>query len=305
MSAVEASSAPTVLTPQQVADYHRDGYLLVERLIGADLLAQLHDTVAIFLERSRSVPASDEVFDIAPGHSADAPRLRRLKMPDEQHPLFWEVASGILADVACDLIGPDVTFHHSKLNFKWSEANPAANAVRWHQDIQFYPHTNYSPLTIGLYLNDVGPGDGPLTVLPGSHDGPLYDQYDADGNWTGCLSDADAATLDESTVATLTGPAGSITIHNCRTVHSSPPATTAHGRPLLLNAYAAADAFPYMPNPSRSSHDRQLLRGRPARWARHDPRPCLVPPDWSGGYSSIFAAQSGEEKKPGERPSMM
>src|SRR5690606_35734640 len=151
-----------------------------------ELLARLHDVVAEFLERSRSISKSDDVFDVAPGHSAEAPRLRRLKTPDVQHPLFWEVASGILADVAADLIGPDVTFHHSKLNFKWSEANAKANAVRWHQDIQFYPHTNYSPLTIGLYLNDVGPTDGPLTVLRGSHNGPLYDQYDAAGNWTGC-----------------------------------------------------------------------------------------------------------------------
>jgi hypothetical protein len=37
------------------------------------------------------------------------------------------------------------------------------------------------------------------------------------------------------------------------------------------------------------------VRGRPARWARHDPRPCLVPPDWSGGYTSIFALQQGED----------
>lgn len=304
MSAVEARHAPTVLSPEQVAAYHRDGYLLVERLIGPELLGRLHQTVAKFLERSRAVDRSDDVFDLAPGHSAESPRLRRLKTPDEQDPLFWEVASGILADVAADLIGAEegggVTFHHSKLNFKWSEANAKANAVRWHQDIQFYPHTNYSPMTIGLYLNDVGSTDGPLTVLPGSHEGPLYDQYDADGNWTGCLSDADAATLDESKAVSLCGPAGSITVHNCRTVHSSPPATTAHGRPLLLNAYASADAFPYTVNPSVSRHDRQLLRGRPARWARHDPRPCLVPPDWSGGYSSIFAAQSGEEKKAGE-----
>lgn len=299
MSAVEARPMPSVLSPEQVEAYHRDGYLLVERLIDAELLARLHGTVAEFLERSRAVAKSDEVFDVAPGHGPDSPRLRRLKTPDAQHPLFWEVASGILADVAADLIGPDVTFHHSKLNFKWSEANPQANAVRWHQDIQFYPHTNYSPLTIGLYLQDVGETDGPLTVLPGSHEGPLYDQYDAEGNWTGCLTDADAATLEESRAVRLTGPAGSITVHNCRTVHSSPPATTAHGRPLLLNAYAAADALPYTPNPSRSPNDRRLLRGKPARWARHDPRPCLLPPDWSGGYSSIFAAQSGEEKKAG------
>jgi len=148
----------------------------------------------------------------------------------------------------------------------------------------------------------VGPGDGPLTVLPGSHEGPLYDQYDARGNWTGCLSEADAAALDTSNAQVLTGPAGSITIHNCRTVHSSPASTSPHARPLLLNAYASADALPYTPNPSRSSHDRALLRGQQVRWAHHDPRPCLLPPDWSKGYSSIYAAQAGEDSR---APAMM
>ena len=56
----------------------------------------------------------------------------------------------------------------------------------------------------------------------------------------------------------------------------------------------SADAFPYTVNPSASDHDRAVVRGQPARWACHDPRPCPLPPDWSGGYSSIFAAQAGE-----------
>jgi len=104
-----------------------------------------------------------------------------------------------------------------------------------------------------------------------------------------------AATIDDTKAALLTGPAGSITVHNCRTVHGSPPSAVTDGRPLLLNAYASADAFAYTSNPSYSSHYRALVRGEAARWAHHDPRPCLIPPDWSGGYTSIFAAQAGEE----------
>ena len=42
-------------------------------------------------------------------------------------------------------------------------------------------------------------------------------------------------------------------------------------------------------------HAYQLLRGEPVKWAHHDPRPCQIPPDWSGGYSSIYAAQSKED----------
>lgn len=28
------------------------------------------------------------------------------------------------ADIAVDLLGPDIKYHHSKLNFKWSDARP-------------------------------------------------------------------------------------------------------------------------------------------------------------------------------------
>ena len=38
-----------------------------------------------------------------------------------------------------------------------------------------------------------------------------------------------------------------------------------------------------------------VVRGKPARWAYHDPRPCMLPPDWSGGYTSIFAIQQSED----------
>lgn len=285
---------PRVLTQTQREFYFENGYLLVESLIDPGWIARLNRLTRDFVDHSRNQTRSDQNIDVAPEHSALAPMVRRLRRPDDQHPLFWEFASGLLADVAADLVGPDVVFHHSKLNFKWGGGG---DAVKWHQDIQFYPHTNYSSLTIGTYLADVGPDDGPLMVLPGSHDGPLYDLYGTDGNWTGHLRDADIAALDTSGAVSCPGPAGSITIHNCRTLHATAATNTQTGRPLLLNVYNSADAFPYTAVPDRSSHAGSVVRGAPARMAHHDPRPCPIPPDWSGGYSSIFAAQSGEDGK--------
>jgi hypothetical protein len=37
-----------------------------------------------------------------------------------------------------------------------------------------------------------------------------------------------------------------------------------------------------------------------ARAGHHDPRPCLLPPDWSGGCTSIFALQQQEDWTDGE-----
>ena len=285
-----------VLTQAQRKSYFDNGYVLVEALISDDWLEKLNRVTDSFVEKSRSAAASNDVFDLAPGHSAERPMVRRIRRPDSQDPLYWQFARDVLADVAADVVGPNVTFHHSKLNFKW---NDGADEVRWHQDAQFYPHTNYSPLTIGTYLHDTDRAHGPVAILPGSHDGPLYDQYDSDGNWVGHLSPADAAALDTGNLALLEGPAGSITVHNCRTVHSSPPSTAPGGRPLLLNAFTSADAFAYTPHPEPSENSFTIVRGERPRWSDVDPRPCQIPPDWSGGYTSIFAAQAGEDQQAG------
>ena len=73
------------------------------------------------------------------------------------------------------------------------------------------------------------------------------------------------------------------------------PCSSPEVRPLLLNCYSAGDAKACTPHPDPSSHAYEVVRGEPLRWRHHDPRPCEIPPDWSGGYTSIFAAQAGED----------
>ena len=287
---------PTLLGQDQRESYFENGYLLLEGVVPDEWVERLLEVTSDFVDQSRSLTKSDAIFDLEPGHSADSPRLRRLTSPVEQHEVYWEFASkSLLADIAADLVGPDVKFHHSKLNFKWAAGG---EEVKWHQDIQYWPHTNYSPLTIGVYLHDVGPEQGPLRVLPASHEGTLYSLYNDEDSWVGCLSERDVERLDLTPAEDLTGPAGSLTIHNCRTVHSSRRNESDLGRPLLLNVYSAADAFAYTPNPLPSRYAGAIVRGKPARWAHHDPRPCLLPPDWSGGYTSLFALQQEEDWEP-------
>ena len=288
------SIPPRVLTQKQREFYFAEGYLLVEKAIDDRWLARLRAATDELVERGRAVTKSDTVFDLEPGHRADAPRLRRVSNPVEQHPVYWEYCvDSPMPDIVADLVGPDVKFHHSKLNFKWAQGG---EEVKWHYDISFWPHTNYSPLTVGTYLYDCGMKQGPLGVLPRSHlIDPMLSQYDAKGNWTGCLSEADCAKLDLSKAAFLPGPAGSLTIHNCRTLHYSAKNESDLGRPLLLNTMTSADAFPYTVNPIKPKHDQALIRGKRAQFAHHDPRPCLIPPDWSKGYTSIFALQQQED----------
>ena len=286
-------SKPRVVSRQQQESYFENGYLLVENAVDKTTLRKLQVCTAKAIDDSRKVEISDAVWDIEPGHSADNPRLRRLTSPNDYDETYWNYASSEgITDILSDLIGPDIKFHHSKLNFKWAGGG---EEVKWHQDISFWPHTNYTPCTVGLYLEDCNDEQGPLGIIAGSHKGPLFNQYNEDNQWIGCLSENDVMRLDMSRETYLPGPAGSITIHNCRTVHGSKINRTDRPRPLLLNAYAAANAMTYTFNPARSKYDQHIVRGQAARWARHDPEPCLLPPDWSGGYTSIFSLQQEEE----------
>jgi ectoine hydroxylase len=285
-----------VLTQAQREFYFTEGYILLERVIGDDWLAKLRSATDELIERSRKVTKSDAVWDLEPDHRADAPRLRRVSAPVDQHPVYWDyISQSVVADIVADLVGPDVKFHHSKLNFKWAKGG---EEVKWHYDISFWPHTNYTPLTIGTYIYDCGMDQGPVGFIPKSHlIEPLFTQYDEAGKWVGCLSPEDLKRLDLSSAKYMVGPAGSLTLHNCRTVHGSPRNTSDLGRPLLLYTLSSADAFPYTVNPIRSSRDQAILRGKRALHAHHDPRPCLVPPDWSAGYTSIFDLQQKDERK--------
>ena len=281
------------LSQAQRQGYFRDGFIGVERLVSQQWLDNLNAATNEFVEISRNLQGKDRRFDLEPDHSFTMPRIRRLNSPVDHHETFWELASqGPFVDVAEDLLGPDVKFHHSKLNFKWGSGG---EEVKWHQDIQFWPHTNYQVLTIGVYLDDVTDDMAPMGVIPGSHDGPLYDLYNESIQWTGNIADKDIPQLDAGSVEYLGGPAGSITVHNCRSVHGSAPNLSPTPRPLFLCAYSAAHAIPITNLTAGAKYSEVIVRGVPARWAKFDPRPALLPPDWSKvGHKSIFERQQGK-----------
>ena len=135
-----------------------------------------------------------------------------------------------------------------------------------------------------------------MGVIPNSHNGPLYNLYDDNNEWTGALNDSDIDNLDVERAVYLGGLAGSITAHNCRCVHGSAPNRAAKPRPLLLCAYSAAHAIPITNLTAHGKYAEVIVRGQRAKWAEFDSRPVLMPPDWSKtGYKSIFEHQQGEQ----------
>jgi ectoine hydroxylase len=285
---------PALLSQGDRERYFRDGFVVVENAIGGNWLARLREVVDEKIAQSRDIVVSDAQFDLDPAHCVDAPRIRRLKKAVDQHSDLWAFASEPpMTEIAADLVGPSVKFHSSKLNFKWADGG---DEVKWHQDIQAWPHTNFSPVTLGVYLEDTDTEQGPLAVVPGSHRGELFDMYGADDRWHGAVSEADLARARTEQAVELVGPAGTVVAVHCRAVHGSRANHSARSRPLLLYVYSSADAFPLAAPPAPTSHTGDVVRGEPARFAHMEPLDCRMPPQWEKvGYGSIFTAQKSEE----------
>ncbi len=277
----------TELTSAQQQFYREQGYLLLENVISPTMLTALRDRIDAFLEESRGVVASNEIYDLDGSHCANAPRVRRLKDPHLRDPLFRSVCeSHAIVDPVAQLLGGTVRFDHSKLNFK----HPGASAeIHWHQDWAFYPYTNDDLLAVGVLVEDCTPENGPLMVIPGSHRGPVYDHH-RDGVFAGGIADDDVAPLLDRAVD-LTGPAGSITIHHVRTLHASRNNTGSSLRPLLLFSYAAVDAFPIFERYDLDEFDSRILRGEPVREGRMEALPFRLHLPRRPGTDSIYDDQ--------------
>ncbi|WP_420562432.1 phytanoyl-CoA dioxygenase family protein [Thalassobaculum sp.] len=232
-----------MLSREQIDFYNENGYLMVENAVTPEQLKALQETTYRLIDASRPVTETNDVYDLDDGHSPDNPRLTRIKLPHKQDPLYWDVLkNSAITEVLTDLLGPDTLIQTSKLNTK---APGGGQAVEWHQDWAFYPHTNDSMLAFGLMLEDVNESNGPLKVIPGSHRGPVLAHTNADGVFCGAVDPSDPDFhLDQA--VTLTGKAGSMTVHHARTLHGSAPNTSDRNRLILFYECHAADAWPIL-----------------------------------------------------------
>lgn len=286
-----------MLSAKQISFYRENGYLLVEDVVTAEQLERMRAIAYEFIEESRAVTESNEMFDLDEGHSAETPRLTRVKLPHKQHPYFDEILkrSGV-TEVLRDLLGENANLITAKLNTK---APGGGAAVEWHQDWAFYPHTNDDLLAFGLMLEDVDLANGPLQVIPGSHRGPVLNHMH-EGRFCGAV-DADDPEFDVSQAVTLTGKAGSMTVHHVRTLHGSAPNLSDRPRLILFYEIAKADAWPILGASSyihalgqqkfwEDLQDRTII-GEPCLQPRLESVPVRMPLPPSVGSGSIFQQQ--------------
>ncbi len=281
----------------QIETYRERGYLVVPGVLGPALLDEARAVTDDFVRRAASDP-DPVVFDI--GDVGGQPYVRRIKSPHRHHPLYADLIrnTGVL-DIVEDLVGGDIRLYGTKINLKLPGG--AGDAIEWHQDWGFYPHTNDDIAAVGILLDDMTRDNGPLLVVPGTHRGPVYSHLSDEGIFCGALDHRRVGdALDGADV--ITAPAGSVTLHHVRAVHASGPNLSGQARRIVFQNYAAADAWPLVgcgapgdrklcPGGDFEGYQALLVRGRD-RHPRLAPVPVRLPLPAAKDSSSVYTTQS-------------
>ena len=280
-----------MLDQRQIDFYHTRGYLGVPDVLTADEVTELRRTTDELVAGSRDVSEHTDVYDLESGHTADEPRVRRIKMPHLQHATYDRaLRHPKMLDIVAQLIGPGVRCRGTKLNMK---SAGFGSPVEWHQDWAFYPHTNDSILAVGVAIDDLNEENGGLLVVPGSHTGPTHSHHE-NGYFVGALTDTE---IDPADTVRLDVPAGGITIHHVRTLHGSAPNRSQSPRRLLLLELCAADAWPLIGPNSLEELEIGMLRGSVPLTPRLEDVPVRIPMPAYEGMSSIYDLQTKLEDR--------
>jgi ectoine hydroxylase-related dioxygenase (phytanoyl-CoA dioxygenase family) len=282
-----------MLTHAQIAKYNEIGAIVVPDVLTPQEVQTLRAVTSGFVERARGLTAHNDIYDLEDSHSADNPRVRRIKAAHLHHEAYAALTRHLrIVAVLQDLWGPHIRFDTAKLNMKCAGFGAP---VEWHQDWAFYPHTNDDLAAVGVMFDDMAMENGPLMIIPGSHRGPIFDHH-ADGVFCGAM-DPSNRDVDYDTALPLTGRAGSITVHHVRAVHGSAPNLSDRDRRLLLFQFRTADAWPILGFPAGiEAFDALLVAGEPQEpRLEHVPVRLPLPPARLQG--SLYENQKGMKNR--------
>ncbi len=222
------------LTPEQIAHFHEEGWLLLPELFAPEEVALLkREAEAIYAEHRPEVwrekngaprtAFAAHLYNEAFGLLARHPRMIR---PIEQ------------------IFGEPVYMHQFKINAK---AAFTGEVWQWHQDYGTWKRDDGMPepraMNIAVFLDAVMPINGPLLLVPKSHKaGDLEASHDLETTsyplWT---LDNDTVTrlVEKGGIVAATGKPGSMLMFHGNLVHGSAGNITPYPRKIVyltLNA---------------------------------------------------------------------
>jgi phytanoyl-CoA hydroxylase len=282
-----------MISEHDVGAYKRDGVIMVPDVLDAATLAGVRSVIAELVAGAAKTVEHTDIYDLEPGHTAENPRVRRIKTPHKVHAVFNDIVrSPAVLDILKKLIGPNLRLHGSKLNMKSAQYG---SPVEWHQDWAFYPHSNDDVLAIGVLLDDCDLSNGPMLVAPGTHAGEVWNHHGDDGCFAG-LIDPDTITAEIERAIPCMGRAGSMSFHHVRALHGSAMNTSDRSRNLLLYEVAASDAWPLMGVKDFAEFNSRLLSGDPLVTPRMTNVPVRIPLPPATRQGSIYETQSAAKK---------
>lgn len=172
-----------MLTPEQIAFYQENGYLLVEGLLTPEEAAFYRQETHALSERLNAHKNMDATWGAAREAVAEAKDTVILHCHDVQ---FYSAAfsrlilNERLTGVAADIMGtPNVQLHHTKMFIKPPEKG---SPFPMHQDAPYFPHDKHSMIAAILFFDDAPVEKGCVRVVPGSHKLGIL-EHDPTGGW--------------------------------------------------------------------------------------------------------------------------
>jgi phytanoyl-CoA hydroxylase len=226
-----------MLSEQQARDFRELGYTVHPSLLSAEEVKAFLTDFETICEGATLANHNMTRLEMEPKQRPEGKLVRRVYAPCSYYPRFRALSeSNELLDCVEQLLGPNLSFHYSKLNVK---PQSIGSVVEWHQDLSYYPLTNPDSLAVLLYLDDATPSNGCLQMIPRRHVGPMMD-HNTGGYFQGKITEP----VDTSNAVYLEGKAGSAIFMHGKTPHASAPNTSSEPRRTLILSYRAADAFP-------------------------------------------------------------
>ena len=284
-----------MLTPQQIAQYHDEGYTVLHGFLGSDAVEAILADIEDLTSTATVAHHDSNRLEMEPNQGPGGKKVRRIYEPCTHYPRFRALSeSKNLLDVVEQLIGPNLIFHLSKVNMKPAELG---SVVDWHQDLTYYPLTNTDSVTVLFYLQDADASNGCLQVIPRAQQRVM--DHTSKGVFQGRVTEA----VETSQAVFLEAQAGSAIFMHCLTPHASAPNLSPKPRITLIMSYRAADAFPIhlaARTEAQEVHVR-LVRGQEAAAARFALRSFPIP-RFPRDTKSLYELQELSRKGLAARP---
>lgn len=233
---VSAAPGP-VLTSAEREKYDREGYVIPDFVLPAETLAAMRNAFDALTEANPHLAADNML----------CPHLLSAGVQNLKGDQVWLDFASIPAvlDMVSQLIGPDFLLWGTTV---FGKPAFSGKEVPMHQDGEYWPIRPLATCSAWIALDDTGPENGCLKVVPGSHrDKRLRKHHQDDGDHLVLNQALDKDQFNEDEAVDICLKAGQVSFHDVYLVHGSKPNTSPNRR--------AGFVCRYMPTSSHFDHD--------------------------------------------------